>query len=111
MSLPDRVSRAHLSQAENIELPISALEAIVAIRRHIDELERQAVEGALEKGATYQLIADTLGVTKQAVNQRFRKQSPQDAGAEQAGPMSIASADPAPGPTIILDVAAEPPEA
>jgi hypothetical protein len=102
---PDRVSRVHLSQAENIELPISALEAIVSIRRYLDDLERQAVDSALEKGATWQMIADTLGVTKQAANQRLRKP------AEQAGPMSIASAEPAPGPTIILDVAAEPPEA
>ncbi len=106
---PDRVSRVHLSQAENIELPISALEAIVSIRRYLDDLERQAVDSALEKGATWQMIADTLGVTKQAANQRLRKQRPDEASAEQAGPTSIASALPAPGPTTTLDVAAEPP--
>jgi hypothetical protein len=107
----DRVSLAQIRQAENMELPISALEAIVSIRRCLDELEQQAVDGALEKGATWQMIADTLGVTKQAANQRLRKRLPDAASAEQAGPTMIASADPASGPTITLDVAAEPPEA
>jgi hypothetical protein len=103
MSSPDRVSLALIRQAENMELPLTALEAIVSIRRCLDELERQAVDGALEKGATWQMIADTLGVTKQAANQRLRKPP------EQAGPTSIASAEPAPGPTTTLDMAAEPP--
>jgi hypothetical protein len=111
MPSPDRVSLALIRQAENMQLPLTALEAIVSIRRCLDELERQAVDGALEKGATWQMIADTLGVTKQGANQRLRKQRPDEASAEQAGPTSIASAEPAPGPTIILDVAAEPPEA
>jgi hypothetical protein len=91
-------------------LPLSALEAIVIIRRHIDQLERQAVESALEKGATGQMIADTLGVTKQAVSQRFRKPAA-DAAPEQAGPTSIPSADQGSGQAFILDVAAESSEA
>jgi hypothetical protein len=107
--MPDRVSRAHLGQAENTELPISALEAIVSIRSYLDDLEQQAVDSALEKGATWQMIADTLGVTKQAANQRLRKRPPAEVVAERAGPTSIASAEPAPGPTTTLDIAAEPP--
>jgi hypothetical protein len=85
-----------------MELPLTALEAIVVIRRYLDELERRAVDGALERGATWQMIADTLGVTKQAANQRLRKP------AEQAGPTSIGSVEATPG-TITLDVAAEAP--
>jgi transposase-like protein len=106
MSSPDRVSLALIRQAENMELPLTALEAIVSIRRWLDELEREAVDGALERGATWQMVADTLGVTKQAANQRLRKRS-----AQQAGPTSIASGEPAPGPTTRLDVAAEAPNA
>jgi hypothetical protein len=102
MSSPDRVSLALIRQAENMQLPLTALEAIVAIRRCLDELEREAVDGALERGATWQMIADTLGVTKQAANQRLRKP------AEQAGPTSIGSVEATPG-TITLDVAAEAP--
>ncbi len=67
------------------------------IRRYLDELERQAVDGALERGATWQMIADTLGVTKQAANQRLRKQ-----------PSQAPSSEPV-GATIIAAVAAEPP--
>jgi hypothetical protein len=74
MPSPDRVSLALIRQAENMQLPLTALEAIVAIRRCLDELERDAVDGALGRGATWQMIADTLGVTKQAANQRLRKQ-------------------------------------
>jgi transposase-like protein len=82
-----------------MELPLTALEAIVVIRRYLDELERLAVDGALERGATWQMIADTLGVTKQAANQRLRKQSTQEPGSEPAGS------------TIIAAIAAEPPVA
>jgi transposase-like protein len=82
-----------------MELPLTALEAIVVIRRYLDELERLAVDGALERGATWQMIADTLGVTKQAANQRLRKQAAQEPGVGPAGS------------TIIAAIAAEPPVA
>jgi transposase-like protein len=91
-------SVAHLRQAENMQLPLTALEAIVTIRRYLDELERQAVDGALERGATWQMIADTLGVTKQAANQRLRKQPSQMSSSE-------------PSAATVLDIAAEPPVA
>jgi transposase-like protein len=91
-------SVAHIRQAENMQLPLTALEAIVTIRRYLDELERQAVDGALERGATWQMIADTLGVSKQAANQRLRKQLSQVPSPEPSG-------------ATILPVAAEPPVA
>jgi transposase-like protein len=98
MSPSNPFSVAHLRQAENMQLPLTALEAIVTIRRYLDELERQAVDGALERGATWQMIADTLGVSKQAANQRLRKQLSQVPSPEPSG-------------ATILPVAAEPPVA
>jgi hypothetical protein len=98
MSPSNPFSVAQIRQAENMQLPLTALEAIVTIRRYLDELERQAVDGALERGATWQMIADTLGVTKQAANQRLRKHPSQVSSSEPSG-------------ATVLAVAAEPPVA
>jgi hypothetical protein len=74
MSPKERLSRTQINKATNMDLPISALEAITTMRRCLDELEDRAVDAAVEKGATWQMIADALGVTRQAVSQRLRKQ-------------------------------------
>ena len=94
MSSLDHVSQARIKQAENLELPITALEAIVSIRRYLDGLERQAVDSALEKGATWQLIADTLGVTKQAANQRLGKQRVPQPNTETVTTVTAIAAEP-----------------
>ena len=99
MAPPARLSLAQIRRAENMQLPLTALEAIVVIRRYLDDLERHAVNGALERGATWQMIADALGVTKQAANQRLRRLVAQQPSSEPAGT------------TIIAAVAAEPPVA
>jgi DNA-directed RNA polymerase specialized sigma24 family protein len=77
-----------------MELPLSALEAILQIRRSLDELEREAIDSAIEKGATRQMIADTLGVTRQAIHLRLRRQRLKMSG-EPVGGTGGADAAPA----------------
>lgn len=55
--------------------PISALEAVVDARRRLDEVERTAVTTARERGATWEDIAQALGVTRQAIYQKYRNGS------------------------------------
>jgi hypothetical protein len=61
-----------LRRAENTELSLGSLEAIAAIRAHLDALETQAMVSAREKGATMEDIAEALGLTPQAIYYRFR---------------------------------------
>lgn len=66
---------------EPIELPspddpAEALPAVVALRRAADRLENAAVESAIEQGWTWTRIAQTLGVSRQAVHKRHRKRLP-----------------------------------
>ena len=55
--------------------PISALEAVVETRRPLDAVERAAVEAAREKGATWEDIAEALGVSRQAIYQKYRQRN------------------------------------
>jgi CRP-like cAMP-binding protein len=84
MSPTERLSRAQITKATNMDLPISALEAITSMRRCLDELEDGAIDAAVEKGATWQMIADALGVSRQAVSQRLRKRRQSAASAAPA---------------------------
>jgi DNA-directed RNA polymerase specialized sigma24 family protein len=51
--------------------PEAALAAVVALRRLADTLERQAVRAALEQGWSWAMIAQALGVSKQAAHKRL----------------------------------------
>jgi DNA polymerase III delta prime subunit len=61
-----------LKQATNLELPLEALEAIVDLRKALEDLEAAAVSSARARGATWEQIASVLGVTRQAAFLRHR---------------------------------------
>jgi DNA-directed RNA polymerase specialized sigma24 family protein len=53
------------------EDPSEGLRAVAALRRLLERVERIHVESARARGVTWQEIADELGVSKQAVHQRY----------------------------------------
>jgi hypothetical protein len=77
---PSRISRSLVRRTEQYyDLPLVALAAIVEIRRCLDEIEDKAIEAAREKGATWEEIAESAGVTRQAIYQRYRHHHPSSA--------------------------------
>jgi len=52
------------------EEPAEAMAAAIALRRVADQMEREAVDRALELGWSWAQIAQALGVTRQAAHQR-----------------------------------------
>lgn len=72
MADDDILSRALIRRAENTELSLVSLEAVVEIRRRLDELEADAIRSAREKGATVEDIAEAMGLTPQAIYHRLR---------------------------------------
>ncbi len=69
-------SHALLRRAQQYqELPLAALQAIAELRPQLAELEQVAVRAAREKGATWEEIATTMGITRQAAQMRFRATS------------------------------------
>lgn len=55
------------------EDPADGLAAVVALRRLADRLEDAAVERALGEGWTWAMVAEALGVTRQAVHKKHAK--------------------------------------
>ena len=53
------------------ENPSEGLRAVAALRRLLERVERIQVESARGRGLTWQEIADELGVSKQAVHQKY----------------------------------------
>ena len=53
--------------------PDDGLAAVVALRRLADRLEDAEVERALAAGWTWSMVAETLGVTKQAIHKKHAK--------------------------------------
>jgi hypothetical protein len=53
--------------------PADGLAAVVALRRLADRLEDHEVERALRDGWTWSLVAEALGVTRQAVHKKHAK--------------------------------------
>ena len=72
MAHDDVLSPALVRRAENTELSLVSLEAIIAIRRRLDALEADAIKSAREKGATVEDIAGAMGLTPQAIYHRLR---------------------------------------
>jgi len=58
--------------------PEQALAAVVALRRMADQLERQAVQHAIEQGWSWSQVAQALGVSKQAAHKRHANILKQD---------------------------------
>ena len=53
--------------------PADGLASVVALRRLADRLEDSEVERAVRDGWTWSLMADALGVTRQAVHKKHAK--------------------------------------
>lgn len=51
--------------------PEEALAAVVALRRLADRLEQDAVRSAVESGWSWSMIAEALGITRQAAHKRL----------------------------------------
>jgi hypothetical protein len=69
--IPTLVARA-LTSAD----PMAALEAVTALRRELDLLERAQVARALEAGHTFTSIAKPLAISRQGAHRRYRDLSP-----------------------------------
>jgi hypothetical protein len=53
--------------------PADSLAAVVALRRLADRLEDAGVDRAMRDGWTWSLVAEALGVTRQAVHKKHAK--------------------------------------
>ena len=53
--------------------PADGLAAVVALRRLADQVEDSEVARALQDGWTWSLVAEALGVTRQAVHKKHAK--------------------------------------
>jgi hypothetical protein len=53
--------------------PADGLAAVVALRRLADQLEDAEVERALRDGWSWSLVAEALGVTRQAAHKKHAK--------------------------------------
>ncbi len=51
--------------------PEEALAAVVALRHMADQLERKAVQAAIDQNWTWSQIAQALGISKQAAHKRL----------------------------------------
>ena len=64
-----------VKRAENIELPLQGLRAINELRAELDELQQAHIAMAREKGASWAEIAEALGISRQALQQKMRAAS------------------------------------
>ncbi len=53
--------------------PTVGLRAVAALRRHLETLETLQVANARDQGWSWQLIAASLGVSRQAVHKKHRR--------------------------------------
>ncbi len=60
-------------QIPNSDDPVTALAAVVSMRRTADRLELAAVQSAIDQGWSWALVADSLGVTPQAAHKRLAR--------------------------------------
>jgi len=77
MTPMERLSARLVRRALNTELAFGALPAIVELRQHLQELEEEAILFAREHGASWEDIAEALGITRQALQQRMGRQAAQ----------------------------------
>jgi hypothetical protein len=75
------ISRTLLRRLENYpDFPLNALVTVVELRACLDEIERRAIGAARERGATWEDIADAIGVSRQAIYQKYRNHRDDPAG-------------------------------
>ena len=53
--------------------PVTALAAVVSMRRAADRLELVAVQSAVDQGWSWAMVADALGVTPQGAHKRLAR--------------------------------------
>lgn len=69
---PLRLSRALVRRAEMWDrFPLAALTAQAELQACLSQLEAEAVKKARSLGASWTDVADALGLTRQAVQQRY----------------------------------------
>ena len=66
-----RISTSLVRRANNMGLPFGALSAIAELKGQLKAVESLAIEEARKKGATWDVIATALGITRQALHQRL----------------------------------------
>lgn len=67
----DHVTIHTLAASAGSDDPIEALNAIAELHRELDRVEAVTVRSARNRGASWQLIALALGVSKQAVHKKY----------------------------------------
>ena len=67
----DNSSIRTLAASAGSDDPLEALNAIAELHHELDRLEAVTVRAARNRGASWQLIAQALGVTKQAVHKKY----------------------------------------
>ena len=72
MTVESGFAHSLIRRAENTELSLVSLEAIAEIRRHLDDLEAEAIKSARDKGATVEDVAEAMGLTPQAIYHRLK---------------------------------------
>lgn len=87
-----RIAKALAALAE-VPDPMARLDAIRTVREAVERLEQQAAEAARADGATWKRIGELYGVSKQAAQQRFRRQPAHAVGGD--GERAAEAGDPA----------------
>jgi len=67
----DHVTIHTLAASAGSDDPIEALNAIANLRKELDRVEAVAARRARNAGASWQLIAFALGVSRQAVHKKY----------------------------------------
>ena len=67
----DHVTIHTLAASAGSDDPIEALNAIANLRKELDRVEAVAARRARNAGASWQLIALALGVSRQAVHKKY----------------------------------------
>ena len=67
----DHVTIHTLAASAGSDDPIEALNAIANLRKELDRVEAIAARRARNAGASWQLIAFALGVSRQAVHKKY----------------------------------------
>ena len=66
---------SHAAAAAASPDPATGLRAVVALGRLRDQLEAVQVANARAQGWSWQAIADQLGISKQAVHQKYNRKA------------------------------------
>lgn len=67
----DHIAITALAAGAGSDDPIEALNAIAELRKELDRVESVTVRAARNRGASWQLIALALRVSKQAVHKKY----------------------------------------